>query len=69
MPRCPVCGKLVTLEETATPPFCSARCRQADLNRWLDEGYSLPIESDDEPESRGEDDGEGADGSQGEDTP
>jgi uncharacterized protein len=23
-------------------PFCSERCRSIDLNRWLDESYSLP---------------------------
>jgi endogenous inhibitor of DNA gyrase (YacG/DUF329 family) len=25
-------------------PFCSDRCRQIDLGRWLDEGYSVPVE-------------------------
>lgn len=25
-------------------PFCSDRCRQIDLSRWLDERYSLPVE-------------------------
>jgi endogenous inhibitor of DNA gyrase (YacG/DUF329 family) len=58
MPRCPVCGELVTLEETPTRPFCSPRCRQVDLGRWLDERYSLPVESDDEPESEDEDRGQ-----------
>lgn len=32
-------------------PFCSLRCRQIDLGRWLDEKYGLPYESEDEPES------------------
>jgi endogenous inhibitor of DNA gyrase (YacG/DUF329 family) len=28
-------------------PFCSERCRQVDLGRWLDEAYGLPIERED----------------------
>jgi hypothetical protein len=31
-------------------PFCSPRCRQIDLARWLGEEYSLPIERDADPE-------------------
>jgi endogenous inhibitor of DNA gyrase (YacG/DUF329 family) len=31
-------------------PFCSPRCRQVDLGRWLGEKYGLPYESEDEPE-------------------
>ena len=27
-------------------PFCSDRCRQIDLGRWLREAYSVPIERD-----------------------
>jgi len=30
-------------------PFCSPRCRQIDLGRWLDEGYGLPYESEEQP--------------------
>ena len=30
-------------------PFCSLRCRQIDLARWLDERYSLFRESEEEP--------------------
>jgi endogenous inhibitor of DNA gyrase (YacG/DUF329 family) len=25
-------------------PFCSKRCREVDLNRWLSEGYAIPAE-------------------------
>lgn len=25
-------------------PFCSERCQKIDLGRWLNEGYGLPIE-------------------------
>jgi len=27
-------------------PFCSDRCRQIDLGRWLREVYSVPVERD-----------------------
>lgn len=41
---CPVCGKPVSAENR---PFCSPRCRDVDLNRWLSGGYR--IETDEEP--------------------
>jgi len=34
-------------------PFCSPRCKQIDLGRWLREAYSLPhrtSEEDEEPD-------------------
>jgi hypothetical protein len=36
--RCPICK-----EPTALPfrPFCSARCRDVDLSRWLKGGYAI----------------------------
>lgn len=37
--RCPLCGKPRSPEHT---PFCSTRCRDRDLVRWLDDGYVLP---------------------------
>ncbi len=45
---CPICGKTVE-DGTATAPFCSARCRLVDLNRWLGEDYriSRPLEQSD----------------------
>ena len=52
MPKCPTCGKPFELDATSTPPFCSPRCRQIDLGRWLDERYGLPVESDDEPDDQ-----------------
>ena len=38
---CPVCGKPV---ERAYRPFCSRRCADVDLGRWLTEGYRIPAE-------------------------
>jgi endogenous inhibitor of DNA gyrase (YacG/DUF329 family) len=47
--KCPVCGKPRSAEHT---PFCSTRCRDRDLVRWLEDGYAIPAEpveaSDDE---------------------
>jgi endogenous inhibitor of DNA gyrase (YacG/DUF329 family) len=43
---CPICGKP---SQAATEPFCSKRCRDVDLNRWLSGSYVVPgAESDDE---------------------
>src|SRR5262249_46476472 len=45
---CPVCGKAVEPGD-AQAPFCSPRCRSADLGRWLGERYrvSRPLAADD----------------------
>jgi uncharacterized protein len=40
--RCPTCGKRFEESNSATLPFCSPRCRQVDLNRWLSEEQRLP---------------------------
>ncbi|MCH7629991.1 MAG: DNA gyrase inhibitor YacG [Proteobacteria bacterium] len=37
--RCPICGKP---RSEAHTPFCSTRCRDRDLVRWLDDGYAIP---------------------------
>ena len=37
--RCPICGKPATEEHR---PFCSTRCRDRDLLKWLDDGYAIP---------------------------
>ncbi|QHO72504.1 DNA gyrase inhibitor YacG [Bradyrhizobium sp. CCBAU 051011] len=36
---CPVCGKPA---DPAKLPFCSSRCRDVDLNRWLSDTYVIP---------------------------
>ena len=38
--RCPECGK--PAENPKTLPFCSPRCRDVDLNRWLSGRYVIP---------------------------
>jgi uncharacterized protein len=44
---CPVCGKPAA---KATRPFCSSRCRDVDLNRWLSGSYVVPAAEDDPEE-------------------
>lgn len=38
-PKCPICGEPAVKE---FKPFCSERCKQVDLNRWLSGGYVIP---------------------------
>lgn len=40
---CPICGKP---QAQATLPFCSSRCRDVDLNRWLKGSYVIPGRDD-----------------------
>ena len=37
--KCPECGRASARE---TYPFCSARCKAIDLNRWLSGAYVIP---------------------------
>ena len=39
--KCPVCSKQVAAEYR---PFCSKRCADIDLGRWLKEGYRVETE-------------------------
>jgi uncharacterized protein len=44
---CPICGKPAVTEFR---PFCSRRCADVDLNRWLKGVYAVPaVEADDDP--------------------
>jgi endogenous inhibitor of DNA gyrase (YacG/DUF329 family) len=46
VPSCPICGKPSV---QPTKPFCSKRCADVDLNRWLSGVYAVPTtEMDDE---------------------
>ena len=36
---CPICGKPAS---EGYKPFCSRRCADIDLNRWLKGGYAIP---------------------------
>lgn len=51
MRSCPVCRKPVppAAEGRRSPrPFCSDRCRQVDLGRWLTGAYAVPVAKEDE---------------------
>jgi len=44
--KCPVCGKP---QVEKFRPFCSRRCADLDLGRWLKGGYAIPAaETDDD---------------------
>lgn len=45
--RCPICRRTFDTDYSPAMPFCSERCRQIDLGRWYDEGYSVPVERED----------------------
>lgn len=53
---CPTCkGPRKPQSENGSFPFCSARCKLADLGNWLDGSYSLgaePISEEDVDELR-----------------
>ena len=42
---CPICGKPAA---KGFRPFCSRRCADVDLNRWLSGVYVVPATEDDE---------------------
>ena len=44
---CPICEKLA---EPKYKPFCSARCADVDLHRWLSGAYAISASGDDEDE-------------------
>jgi endogenous inhibitor of DNA gyrase (YacG/DUF329 family) len=42
--RCPICGKPTA---AAFRPFCSKRCADVDLQRWLTGRYAIPVVEED----------------------
>jgi hypothetical protein len=46
-PACPVCGRPQTPDYR---PFCSRRCADVDLARWLNGSYAIPAEDADLPD-------------------
>jgi endogenous inhibitor of DNA gyrase (YacG/DUF329 family) len=43
--KCPICDRPT---ENAFKPFCSKRCADVDLNRWLKGVYAIPVVEEDE---------------------
>ncbi|HUI20699.1 MAG TPA: DNA gyrase inhibitor YacG [Methylocella sp.] len=48
---CPICGKPAVF---ATRPFCSKRCADIDLHRWLGGAYAIPAATTANPEGEEE---------------
>ena len=46
-PACAICGKPA---DAVFRPFCSKRCADVDLHRWLSGVYVVPVVTDDEEE-------------------
>ena len=46
--RCPICAKPAV---AASKPFCSERCRDVDLNRWLSNSYAIPAAANDDEDA------------------
>ena len=42
-PKCPICSRPT---ETDYRPFCSRRCADVDLQRWLSGRYAVAAEED-----------------------
>lgn len=50
--NCPICGK----DSTETyRPFCSKRCADVDLGRWLKGSYAIPVDAPEEADDVAED--------------
>jgi endogenous inhibitor of DNA gyrase (YacG/DUF329 family) len=52
---CPICGRE---SDPKYRPFCSKRCADVDLGRWLTESYAIPAEDaaeEEEPDRDGAD--------------
>ena len=43
--KCPICGKPAAQKYR---PFCSSRCADIDLGRWLSGSYVIPAEAGEE---------------------
>jgi uncharacterized protein len=45
---CPICGKPTAADYR---PFCSRRCADIDLGRWLTESYRIPADEGEDDET------------------
>jgi hypothetical protein len=55
-PACPLCGKPA---DAAFSPFCSKRCADIDLNRWLSGVYAVPTQEDEDEDGDKPNDSDG----------
>lgn len=51
---CPVCGKP---KDARYRPFCSRRCADRDLHKWLSGAYAIPAAETDDPDDDDRPDG------------
>ena len=54
---CPICGKDTVKRYR---PFCSRRCADVDLGKWLTGAYAIPAEEEEPPEPPAAEPGESA---------
>ncbi|TDR94370.1 DNA gyrase inhibitor YacG [Enterovirga rhinocerotis] len=53
---CPICGRPAA---DKTRPFCSVRCADVDLGRWLTGSYAIPVAEDEMDDDVSDDEGAG----------
>jgi endogenous inhibitor of DNA gyrase (YacG/DUF329 family) len=54
VPKCVQCRRKP--QDAGYKPFCSKRCADVDLNRWLSDGYAIPaVEADLSSDGEGQD--------------
>lgn len=58
--RCPICGRDGLPEFR---PFCSKRCADIDLNRWLSGVYTIPVREEEDEDGAQPPDGGAREGS------
>jgi uncharacterized protein len=46
--QCPICDRPVVHRHR---PFCSKRCADVDLNRWLSGSYTIPVVEEEDEDS------------------
>jgi endogenous inhibitor of DNA gyrase (YacG/DUF329 family) len=56
--KCPICSRPTAL---AYRPFCSRRCADVDLSRWLGGAYAIPVADDDDDGTSAADEGRKSD--------
>ena len=58
---CPICNRPLGEQEDALRfrPFCSKRCADVDLGRWLKGAYAIPVVDDEDEDGETPDGGPG----------
>jgi uncharacterized protein len=53
MAFCPICNRAAAQRgDNPALPFCSMRCKQIDLGKWLNEDYRVPVPFDPDADDR-----------------